>query len=140
MSSIRKLSLLTIAVITSLNVLSQERGAQDSKPTAEELRFHNFTAKRPIDIEAFRVSLHSQLSSINLHTLNVSQKSSSKQSAADESFTGPKSAKAVPNRLGDFEPLKNKTDKGTGFEQDRVFTLRSFDFTSSRKRDLSDVK
>jgi hypothetical protein len=141
MRSFRNLFLLIITVATSLNSLSQERGAQSSKAAAKGAsRFQNLFAEKPIDIKGFDVNSQSQLSLINLRALNLSQKSSSKQSIADEAAAVPKPAKPIPNRLGEIGPLEIKSDWANGIEQKRAITLRSFDAMSSRKRDLSDVE
>ena len=141
MNSLRSLLLLIIAVISALNILSQERSPQNSKlAQKEELRFQNLLSEKSIDIKAFGVNAQSQLSLINLRTLNLSQRSTSKQPLADQPVAVPNSAKPVRNRFGEIEPFNIKSDLVKEFEQNRVFTLRSFDVMSSRKSDLSDVK
>jgi hypothetical protein len=141
MSWFQSLFFLIIAGTASLNVLCQEPSTDKSKLTAQkELRLQHLFAGKSIDIKTFEVNSLSDMSSLELRTLNLSQVSPSKQLIADQPVELPKSAKPVPNRLGSIEPLKIKSAWAKGIEQNRVSTLRSFDVLSSRQRDLSDVK
>ena len=106
----------------------------------ENLPFETLLATRSLDINTFKAGPPSQLTSINLRTLNLSQQSIDRQLTEDDWSPLPYSAKPVPTRIRNIELFKAKPHIQLGFKQRRRLNLSSFDLRSWPKHDLSEFK
>lgn len=133
--------LITVAAITGVYALSQERMPRMSEQRAKtDFSFQSLVATKSIDVATFGIGRPPQLASKNLRAFSSTASLAVKKSAEDDVFPAHYPTKHVPNRLGNVELFKVKPEMRSGFHQDSAANLTSSDVKSSAKYGLSDLK
>jgi hypothetical protein len=137
----RKAVLITVAAITTVHALSQERMPRMSEQRVKtDFTFQSLVATKSIDVATFGIGRPPQLASINLRALSSTSTLAVKKSGEDDAFPAPYWTKHVPNRLGNVELFKVKPEMRSGFHQGSAANLNFSDVKSSAKYGLSDLK